>query len=198
MKKHIIIPLLILGISCSNSNKKNDTKSIKYNVLSSIIDKFGQAQIPPPFPGENINFTSQQLDSIRNQKQKIALYPIFIKSNENIDIKYKKDDLFNQLLQNLKNIEDSLKIEPSKIRTKIQHDLSILDTIKNKTNKHYISYNYDKLISLSPIVFNKNYNKAIVLVGVKIGYLNSGSSIVFLEKKNGTWRIVYSKEFEVS
>jgi hypothetical protein len=183
-------------ISCKNNINKEESE--KYTVLSVIANRFTIADLPPPKPGRGFDLSSQQLDSIRNQKQSIAVHPNLLKSNHTFNEKFLEDELFLNLLNNLKTIDDKNQIDLKKIETKIPHNLFYLDTIKNNNDKYYVDSNFDKLLIFSPVSFNEDLNKAVVIVAVKKGYMNSSSSIVLLEKKNGVWEISSVKEYLIS
>jgi hypothetical protein len=65
------------------------------------------------------------------------------------------------------------------------------DTIKNKEE-------YEGVLGLSVVLYNKSYDKAIVLVSFSRGKLSSSLSAFLLRKANNKWIIVHTKKLLVS
>ncbi len=58
--------------------------------------------------------------------------------------------------------------------------------------------NFNVYISFSHIIFNKERNKAMVLMGVAYSSLNGSYDICFLQKVNGVWRIEGYQNISIS
>ena len=57
---------------------------------------------------------------------------------------------------------------------------------------------YNMVLSFSRISFNKEYTKAIIIMGAGFGKLNGFSAIYFLEKKKEKWFIKCEKGLTIS
>lgn len=193
--------LIIGGLFFLNSCQFNEKEKEKntYEIISLLIDKAGRPIKPPPPPeGQEPFFTTNQIDSIMKQSQDVALFPVLEQEKK----RFVKDDSygekFNNLLKKLATLNDEVLIDISKIEVPKAFKLDIVDTLLLKSDKRHINKNYDILIYFSNISFSDNYTKAVLSIGTTRGYLNGSSAIVFLEKKDGVWKIVYSKEYEIS
>lgn len=191
-----ILFLSIFLFSCTSKVTKKENET--YKIISLLIDEFGKASPPPPPPGELYSLSEKQKDSINNQDQNIVLYPTFYVRRD--EIKYNKNygNEFKDLTNNLRDLESNELLNLSKIRIKRPYQLSILDTLKKKKDRRYIEKNFDKLLIFSNISFNESHTKAVVTVGVNMGPLNGYSSLVFLEKQNGEWRIKGTNTLSIS
>ncbi len=186
--------ILISWFVLASCNKEEDgMETNTYQILSLLINEFGKPIPPPPPPGEEYSLSKLQLDSINNQKQQIGIYPKFKKLdyervNEELNksINYQEDDYVQKQL----NI--------SKIETKSQYHLTIVDTVKLKQNRRYIEKNFDKLLSFHDIRYNNEYTKAETIIGVGMGPLNGFASLVILYKINGEWKIKETKLLQIS
>jgi len=181
-------------VSCTRSEQQTNS----YEILSVLINKYGRATPPPPPPKGNLEFSKKELDSIYNQKQHIAIYPSMDRIiNHNI-VNNEVIKEYYSLIQNLSLLETEY-IDISLIENiEIEHKLTILDTSKYKNDKYYISKNFDRLLHFSPISFNKEYTKAVTIVGNVIDYLNGYSLLVCLEKVNDIWVIRKTELLEIS
>ncbi|WP_282079577.1 hypothetical protein [Aquimarina algiphila] len=186
--------ILILTFSCTSIEEEREKN--QYEIISILIEHFGKSDFPPPPPGRSYTFSKIQLDSIRSQKQNIALYPVLKDSNDNF-LKSDSDD-FNILTQNLKNLKEKIFIDISKINLKTAHNISILDTLKLASDRNSVYNDFNKIISFSQISFNQEYTKAVLVVGVSKGYLNGYASLVFLEKIDNIWQIKGTDTFSIS
>ncbi|WP_128755397.1 hypothetical protein [Aquimarina sediminis] len=126
------------------------------------------------------------------------LYPTFIKTNRKFNQKKDWEPEFYDLVQKINLAYNKEILYLDKIDSPKSINLSILDTNKLKSDIRYINKNHDMLMRFSPPSFNQKYNKATIIIGVSRGFLSGSASLVFLEKKGGIWKIVYSNEFEIS
>ncbi|WP_298546159.1 hypothetical protein [uncultured Aquimarina sp.] len=182
-------------------NDKQVKEKNTYQILSLLIDEFGKPIIPPPPPKELSHLkplTDNQIDSIINQKQEICIFPIFRRNNNNFNYKKEYDEEFNKLVSDLKNSYTVEKIDISKIKIDRPYQLSIVDTMKMRENRRYIEKNFDKLLSFYNVSYNKKGTKAVTIIGVGMGPLNGYTSLVFLEKINGIWKIKNIDTFSIS
>ena len=54
------------------------------------------------------------------------------------------------------------------------------------------------LLNFSRIAFNKEFNKAIIIIGESIGHLNNVTTLLYLEKENYVWKIKCEKGLSIS
>ncbi len=187
---------MITCYSCESEGYKIEKNT--YDILSLLVDKFGEPMIPPRELYNLEPFSKKQKDSILNQKVKIVIYPILKKSSKRFSSKENLSVEFNELLSDIKRINKKTIVDLSKFKIKRPYQLSILDTNKLKRDVRYVRKNFDKLLNLYVISFNEDYSKAVTISGVSNGYLNGYSSLVFLEKIDGKWEIKYIDTFSIS
>ena len=192
----LILSFLLLLFSCTKENSLKERNI--YQIVSLLVDDFGRPFIPPPPPNEINTYTDIQLDSIFNQKQKISIYPVFQKVNNKFSHKKAYDVEFNKLMDSLKDVYFDKKVDISKIKINRPFNLSIIDTIKVRQDRRYLEENFDKLLSFYNISFNEKQTKAVTIIGVGMGTLNGYTSLVFLEKINGKWKIKGVDTFSIS
>lgn len=104
----------------------------------------------------------------------------------------KKNDFNNSY--KIKNIK---KIDFNKIQKSNFYEVIPSTTGKRLSNKNQ-SLNYHMHLSFSEIVYNKENSKAVIIVGVALTKLNGFTSIYYLEKKNGLWKVECKKELNIS
>ncbi|WP_103072709.1 vWA domain-containing protein [Aquimarina sediminis] len=196
--KHLLLSFcVILFFSCriSTEHKKEENT---YRILSLLIEEFAKPTIPPREMYGLKPFTEVQIDSILNQDKKICLFPIQKRTHQKFSKKEKFDKEFNELVNKLKDLEDSREVDLSKIKINRPYQLSIIDTVAMKRDRRYVEKNFDKLINFSRISFNQGYTKAVIIVGVNMGPLNGYASLVFLEKIDNIWQIKGTDTFSIS
>ncbi len=182
-------------------NDKQVKEKNTYQIISVLIEEFGKPIIPPPPPKELSHLkplTDKQLDSITNQEQKICIFPIFRRNKKNFNYKKEYDEEFNELVSDLKSSYNIGKIDISKIKIDRPYQLSLVDTVKVRQDRRYVEKNFDKLLSFYNVSYNKKRTKAVTIIGVGIGRLNGYTSLVFLEKTKGIWKIKHIDTFSIS
>ncbi|MDN3491607.1 hypothetical protein [Winogradskyella bathintestinalis] len=179
-------------------NKQDTTEVEAYKLISILINEY-VVPIPTPPPSSlgklEIN---QRLDSINdlyakgyNSDKEFTVYlkPLseIGKINKKIIDNYPFINLSNKIYSRIKFIN----------LTKIESRESInLFEIKSNTLDNF--ENVDIVLSFSEILFNPNYDKAILKLGVSRGKLNGFSSLIICEKKNGVWEVIDSKLLNIS
>ncbi|WP_298546155.1 hypothetical protein [uncultured Aquimarina sp.] len=193
MKKISLILMFCIAFSCNEFQENENT----YKIISLITQKFGRAMPPPPPPGKTYTLTKSQKDSISKLKQKIAIYPIRKRTKGLSEREVLKTKPYYSLIKSLDRLDND-EIDISLINNKINHELILLDTIKYKANRHYISKKFDRMLHFSPIAFDKEFTKAVTVFGNILGYLNGSSILLYLEKENDQWVIKDSEFLEIS
>ena len=56
----------------------------------------------------------------------------------------------------------------------------------------------DVLLNFSDITFNKDYTKALLIIGISHGRLDGFSTLIYLEKKHYHWQIICQKVVSIS
>lgn len=217
-----MITVLFLLIFFSCKKKENEIKNT-YQIISLIYtDILNSLDTPVPLPGPppklEGNFSQNYLDSIdlaylkltkklisksvkkgfKNIRKKIAICPKLNNLN-NLNFQFnEKHQKFKILFDNYKSTKEIENIDISKIYTNRNDSIIYYrDSLLNKESREF--YKFDALISFSRIIFNKNYNNAIIICSLSLSKLASASSIYFLEKtKNDRWIIKYVKELTIS
>ncbi|WP_299247913.1 hypothetical protein [uncultured Aquimarina sp.] len=192
-----LLSILTLFVSCNNKNDSQEQDI--YEIVSIIINRFSKPIQPPPPPdGKEPYFSQAQIDSIMNRTQKVALYPVLFTTTEKFTKNEKLGQEYNKLVNDLGQFNSEDQIDINKVRTSKSINLQLVDTIKLKSNRRYIDKNYDILIRISNISFNDSLDKAVLIIGSSRGYLNGASSLIFLEKINGIWKIKNIDTFSIS
>jgi len=219
MKKILIIYLcLFTQVSCEiedlNKKEKVNTNKIINLLINEIIDKqlvYFAFPAPPPnlelsldslykeiekdraIPKDTVQIINKMI--IEQGKLLIAVDSSFFTLNEK-HLKQsecnKKDD-FNNTFK-IKNIK---KIDFNKIQKSNFYKIIPSTTGKILSNKNQ-RLNYHMHLGFSEIAYNKENSKAIIIVGVALTKLNGFTSIYYLEKKNGLWKIECKKELNIS
>ncbi|MGY0427253.1 MAG: hypothetical protein ACWIPI_10580 [Polaribacter sp.] len=105
---------------------------------------------------------------------------------------------FKNLFIKFKSIKDAKNIDISKIYTNRNDSIFYFDNkILTKDSREF--YKFDVLMNYSRVIFNKNYNKAIIVASASISKL-AGSTVLFflIKTKNGRWIIKYDKSLSIS
>lgn len=189
--------IILLFSSCNSEREIQEENT--YEIVSLLVETTGKPIKPPPPPeGVKSRFTDSQIDSITNRIQKVALHPVFNRIKKDFSENKKISLEYNNLVANLKNLEKEQLVDLSKVITSERLKLSIIDTNKLKSEKRYLDRNYDILIQISVISFNATYDKAALVLSASRGHLNGFSSILYMHKVDGKWKIKESKMFQIS
>lgn len=206
-----ILIISLIFLSCSTNNTSSSDEEDIYRIISKLTSRVKEQSLlyptfPPPPSKAKYTFTTK--DSLMRFKRFYEQY------------KGKKIIAFDQIMFNL---PESIKIDlidcqfDSKsfirhsIRTKTKNGLidvnklfisnkdSLLiygDSLKNKLDEGF--HEIDFLLSFSEIMFNDDYDKAVLIVNVKFEKLDSFSTIIYLEKKHYHWKIVCEEVLNIS
>ena len=114
----------------------------------------------------------------------------------NTNLKLNDDD--SNLLTKLESVKKIKEIDISKIKTNRKDSIFYFN--KNLLTKDSKEFNtFDFLASFSQVIFNENYERAIVVGAVSNSKLSGASIIYFLKKtENGCWIIEYEKGLSMS
>ena len=222
-KIYIITSLfIILFSSCKKNDLNNSVKENTYQVLSVLHHDlsrykmiYSAFQPLPPDPNSNISWDSikklMELDrSI--EKDTVKIVDALIKKNGRLIVaidsiltpnwadnikNIKHHQGYGKLLEQFSSNKDTVNINVSKITSnKYAFIIPYREDYQFLGRKGYDKFHIH--LSFSKVEFNKEKNKAIVIMGASFGKLNGFSSIYFLEKKNGNWIIKYENGLSIS
>lgn len=198
MKNKIFFTALIAALSLQGSCQTDSTKlkeeslSIIYLLYNMESNKFP----PPPPPNSGLSKSKPRKKNISDKHIDKKKYVIAIRENGNIE--YKKGiDLstkFKNILANSELIFMSKKLIKADLIDVNGNKIPIISSneslkIQDVKRKHKVL----GVLFLSNFKFNKHLNKAVLQFGSYTHGLSGYTAILCLEKKHGTWEIVYSK-----
>ncbi len=217
-KTYIIILVFLTLLSCK---KNNDKIKNNYHIISLIYtNMLNQIDVlpplPPPPPLIEGEYSQKQRDSIdlsylrlrekltsenlkkgllKKEKKIIAISKEFMQIGDT-NLKLNDDD--SNLLTKLESVKKIKEIDISKIKTNRKDSIFYFN--KNLLTKDSKEFNtFDFLVSFSQVIFNENYERAIVVGAVSNSKLSGASIIYFLKKtENGCWIIEYEKGLSMS
>ena len=217
-KTYIIILVFLTLLSCK---KNNDKIKNNYHIISLIYtNMLNQIDVlpplPPPPPLIEGEYSRKQRDSIdlsylrlrekltsenlkkgllKKEKKIIAISKEFMQIGDT-NLKLNDDD--SNLLTKLESVKKIKEIDISKIKTNRKDSIFYFN--KNLLTKDSKEFNtFDFLVSFSQVIFNENYERAIVVGAVSNSKLSGASIIYFLKKtENGCWIIEYEKGLSMS
>ncbi|CAM1349700.1 hypothetical protein [Tenacibaculum halocynthiae] len=206
--KYLFLINITFFISCKDSNFQEKEEESVYQIVSYLTDNLrGSIVLDPSFPptpdGSEYNHTTQ--DSLRSYKYfyKQTIRKKTIAFTSEMFVPMNKAD-FNsncfkeeKLLSSLFSKKETRKIEINKI-TSFKKDSLIYYTDKHKKMLGRGFIEIDMLLSFSRISFNKDYSKAFLIVGVTYEKLNSFTTLIYLEKKYGVWKIKCQEGLTIS
>lgn len=203
--------LVLIVFSCQKKDERKLIKENTFQIVSFLMDSLvdGSVNLPnfPPPPNEK-NYIFSIKDSLRNYKhfytetirqKKVAVKPTFFslkkdKISFNNNCKIDITELLSDSSM-LNSSLDSIDIKKLTLRSK-----SIIipynDVFKNDIGKGFSRV--DLIFNFSKIIYNKNFNKAIIIVGVSTGKLSGFSTLIYLEKENYHWVIKCEKNLSIS
>ena len=207
---------------------KKDSKDHEHSIIKVLFDKFIDdhlkiiaftPKISPPIPDSNVNLDSlymllEKERSIRKDTNKII--EKYIKENGRFVVavipyqtsdSIEKEKLFiqkcNTKFISKESSKESVKdMKKNNINlTKIKDNKSAVilpyqDFYKETPRKGFDKY--DIVMSFSNIIFNKNETKAFIIVGMSFDKLSGFSSLVYLEKEFGIWKVKCEKGLSIS
>tara|TARA_B100000929_G_scaffold285209_1_gene268495 strand:- start:2121 stop:2666 length:546 start_codon:yes stop_codon:yes gene_type:complete len=178
-------------LSCSEV----DQKEIEFYSVINVVFKDLSFEPPPSYavPPGNKNFKLSDTIKVRsniNSKQIIA-----IKKSMESNILKKYD--FENLDPNKMSLSKVAALNIHKINHRNKDSLIYFkkELLEPKISDYL---KFDKLISFSQVLFNSEYNEAYVIGNVGTSGLAGSSSLFFLKKINGRWKIINSKVLEIS
>lgn len=217
-KTYIIILVFLTLLSCKKNNDKIKNNyhiiSLTYTNMLNQIDVL--PPLPPPPPLIEGEYSQKQRDSIdlsylrlrekltsenlkkgllKKEKKIIAISKEFMQIGDT-NLKLNDDD--SNLLTKLESVKKIKEIDISKIKTNRKDSIFYFN--KNILTKDSKEFNtFDFLVSFSQVIFNENYERAIVVGAVSNSKLSGASIIYFLKKtENGCWIIEYEKGLSMS
>lgn len=200
-RKLYILTILFLVISCS---KKESIKLIEeentYQIISYLVDDYKKYLVlsssfpPPPIIGREKFKTQDSLNIYKYfiqqslKKKNIAVNKKLFRVEEKSSFRGKCDIVDDQLLEKFNNLKENKKLDVEKVT---MYGKDTLIQYKEEFKKlPWSGFNeIDLLLNFSRIAFNKEYNKAIIIVGAAKGRLNGVSTLLYLEKENYVWKI---------
>lgn len=220
MKAKTCISILVF-LTLLSCEKNNDKIKNTYHIISLIYtNMLNQIDISPPLPSPppmtEVGYSQEQRDSIdlsylrlrerlisenlkkrlsKKEKKKVAISKEFKKIGDN---NLKLNDDYSKLLTKLESVKKIKQIDISKIKTNRKDSIFYFN--KNILTKDSKEFNkFDFLVSFSQVIFNKNYERAIVVGAVSNSKLSGASIVYFLIKtENGRWIIEYEKGLSIS
>lgn len=213
--KYILISVFFFSFfSCQNKNEREKYQENLYSVLNTLVHdskeflKIIIATPPPPPSNSSYNNKIQYL----SEKDSLGVLTYFYRESSKRKVISIESNLFGirdeYNFRNICNINKDLldlfnskkedeKIDISKI-TDFNKD-TIIQFKKDYRNLPLIGgKKIDLLLNFSRIAFNKDYNKAIVILGELKGHLDGHSSLIYLEKENYHWKIKCQKILTIS
>lgn len=187
---------ILQNISCQQLESVKDERE----VYSLIIDRMAQPLPPPPPPAEGglKSVPKRVVDSIKNIKLNLAIMVYSQGSKQQIQ-KNNIDILYHKIIdEHIETNENDFKITSKMIHSNIGHKTTILKNNEIKDKKQLFK-KFDQLIYLSNIVFNIDKDKGVVYVGRAVSEKLSGTSFLFLIKKEKEkWVVEMIKELSIS
>ena len=208
MNKSIkILAFILILVSCKKTSIEERNKyqivSMLYNTLAKPIEPF----FPPalsnkPFTVEDsiriLKMIKNSKEKIKNTQFRVAVDPsfknkVFIENRERIN-KYLK---INKSHNDFKSLKEEKIIEISKIKNNRKDSIILFsENLLTKGTKEFVKFDY--FISFSPVVFNKNYNKAVVAVSGARSKLAGAIVLYYLIKKDNKWMVYNEKVLQIS
>lgn len=193
--KIIAVASFFLFFSCNNNIKTEES----YQILNLLIKDFEKTSILQPnfAPPPSGNYTYSKNDSLN---QYIYFYNQYVKKKtifiENEVLEIDETDL--NVIKDCKGINIKNEFIFNKNLKSI--DYKYLSSKNNNvcTNKTTQNKEIDAYLSFSNVIFNKNYDKAVVIFSIKYSKLNSFTSIVYLKKEHFFWEIICEKNLTIS
>jgi len=209
LMKKILIIFLVFGISCNNTSSKEESN--KYEVVNILFNKYAkpiEPFFPPPNPGGEpftakdslriYKMIKEAKQELKKKKFIIAVYPKLIPYDGG-HYKYgsKKCIEYYGIMNKLMKLKDSSVIDLNNIiSSKNDSIVPFSVDLLSKDTREFIKFDY--LISFSPIAFNEDYTKSIVLVSGSRSKLSGSSDLYMLEKEDGKWVIKCKINLEIS
>lgn len=188
----LIIFTFFLTVSCI---KEQDTQLQENTatLISYFVDKLSHPLPPPPPLKGEMKLSKEVIDSLMRIKLNIAIYPIMspiMKRN----FKLGEYNSYSEIIDSSFLIKDNMEIPLYLIKSKKGHKLVKADTLLLRKTKDWREY--DLLFNISRISFNKDYSKAICMIGISRSALWGHGGLYLFEKDDeDKWKIV--KYFQI-
>lgn len=212
--KYVFLIIAFLLFSCEEKQQEKDVREENtYQITSYLVNKFREPPLlapafPPPPKGKEYIYTTR--DSLTSymysvnefiRKKTIAFLP----KTFTLDKEYRKKKIKTikectndkQLIKSFLKSERGIKIDINKVGNS-KKDSLIYYTEKHKKMLGRGFNEIDMLLSFSNITFNKDYTKALLVVGVTFERLNGFSTLIYLEKENYHWKIKCEEGLSIS
>lgn len=206
---------IILGCHEIKESKKINIDGVIYALFNDVTTTHIEyAAFPAPPFRSDINLDSivkenkkkDTIAIIRNLLRKRGKYIVAINTSleppytKNIKKDYIKGCLvndFENIYEDFKKIKDTLNIDITNIPLNDYAYILPYQTYYSKMPRRGFD-KYNMILSITNITFNKDFTKAITIMGVSLGRLNGYSAIYFLEKKKDKWIIKCEKGLTIS
>lgn len=205
LKQSYIVLLFLFIISCQPYNKNSEETA----VLGTIYNAMPKVIPPPPLKKGDMN--TKVSNHHKLLKHRYAVYQEYIKMEStsnvsNVFYKYKSEILFEKvqidsvlirLTRSLGKQNRNKHINEKELDKYVNEGLTYLNNrflSKDEQRKHGINV----VISFSRVVFDSEYKKAAVCVGLYYDKLSASQTIYILEKVNNEWKIKFTEAGEVS
>lgn len=199
MKQFIFIfGIFSLILSCSVQD--NLLEQNRESLISYVIDKRAFPLPPlPPLSTDSISswkISQKVIDSLRDLKFKVAIYPVLDKPTLNNVLNLEDVDIeFKDLINNFNIIEVNNNIHIENINANSKHRVMLADTFILKKSRNWKEY--DLLFRFSNISFNKTFSKAAFRLGIGRSSLGGNEGIYLFEKDSvSNWNMVKYYQLE--
>ena len=188
--------LLVQNSNCQTRTIEDDQKAIYTLVIDHLVRPFP----PPPPPPPNSEFqpmTKRVSDSINSIRLKVAISPYFSFLKKRPTLK-NIDTTYHKAVEVLFSEGNDFLITEGLLGSKKGHTLVIVSENELDERKRLFQ-NFNELISLSRIVFDQNKNRAVVHIGRTLpGKLSGSTALYLLKKQDGEWIIDSYKVISIS
>ncbi len=183
-------------VACENGKEK---LLESYNIYNLILNDFEyRAIIKPNFaPPPSGHYEYTKSDSLSKY---LYFYQQYAKKNiihlDETTLQIQKENLHI-----LKDCETFIDLKDFVISGKQNNiDAKYLNSLRKSeiVNQINSEIKADAVLSFSDVVFNKNKDKAILLLAVNFSELNGFTSIIYLEKNHYLWNIICEKTISIS
>ena len=202
-KLNILLILFLLNSCCQNKNNTEEENT--YQIVTLLVNGYKKYIVLSP------SFPPPLLSKMKIQDS-LLIYKYFIQqslkkktialTNKMFAIKEThsfrdKCEIDKEIVEKLNTLTKSKSLNIEKV-TLYGKDTLIQYKEEFKKSSWKGFYKMDLLLSFSRISFNKQFNKAIMIVGATKGHLNGFSTLVYLEKENYVWKIKCQKGLSIS
>ncbi|HET8885784.1 MAG TPA: hypothetical protein VFM70_05455 [Salinimicrobium sp.] len=203
MNNKCVFTVFLLVFCCQLMSCQTEKREIISDVYQEVIEEFINNQIsdlrqiknsPPNPPG------GEKSSSKIDIKKSNVLKPLAIIINTELfepRLQINRDSIlpeFSFIAKNNPIDHDLLEVDTLKIQKKVGHQIffqknfsELSETEKTLEEKAFVVHG---TLNLGKIIFNTEKDLAYMEGGYRISKLNGIGFSIFLEKKNGTWKII--------